>query len=530
MSARTFALSLALLALAPAGASAADKTDAPPSAVVVQLDRARVSRAAPFTCRPGTHTLIFSELPPAADRFTLGAKASGGAVVEGVQVVPGTQATEPPKEVKKLEEQLLSARREQAQLQDEEGRLQREASMLDRLDQRLAHATSERLAGGGVQARQLRAQLDASLARHLEINARRATLAEASEKNAIALSRLERQLSALRSGKGPMGPPVAVSLTCANKKKIQVTLSYDVGGASWTPLYQLRAGDSGKASLHLAARVTQRTGEDWNGVTLTLSTAKGSDATQALPLANMGLQAYERSKERRVAQHQREAKQALAKGEAAAAPAGQVTQLGQSAVYPVPGKVTLGWTEGEQRLAVSELALKGALTFVTTPELDARVFQVLTASNSAAFPLPAGPLEIFRGPAFIGRGHLPYTAPGEQMELSLGVDGRFRVRREWTEALTQEPTFFSGRRRYTYGWKTVVSALSGPGAAVQVRERVPLSEIRELEIDLDPEGTSQGFKHDAERGFVDFELKVKPGAPAHSALRYHISVPKDWAS
>jgi uncharacterized protein (TIGR02231 family) len=52
-----------------------------------------------------------------------------------------------------------------------------------------------------------------------------------------------------------------------------------VSGASWTALYDLRAKISTEAkvpspvSLHYRASISQNTGEDWNNVELTLSTA-----------------------------------------------------------------------------------------------------------------------------------------------------------------------------------------------------------------------------------------------------------------
>ncbi len=56
--------------------------------------------------------------------------------------------------------------------------------------------------------------------------------------------------------------------------EIDVDVEYHVPGASWVPTYQLRMdGRSGEGTLVLRACVAQRTGEDWDGVRLGLSTA-----------------------------------------------------------------------------------------------------------------------------------------------------------------------------------------------------------------------------------------------------------------
>lgn len=55
---------------------------------------------------------------------------------------------------------------------------------------------------------------------------------------------------------------------------VEIEVEYRVPGASWVPTYQLRLdGTSGAGTLVLRACVAQRTGEDWSGVRLGLSTA-----------------------------------------------------------------------------------------------------------------------------------------------------------------------------------------------------------------------------------------------------------------
>ena len=62
-----------------------------------------------------------------------------------------------------------------------------------------------------------------------------------------------------------------------------VQLIYRVPGARWAPAYSLRlAGDLRSGELELRALVAQRTGEDWSGARLTLSTAR-AEAWADLP-------------------------------------------------------------------------------------------------------------------------------------------------------------------------------------------------------------------------------------------------------
>src|SRR5690606_29286651 len=57
-------------------------------------------------------------------------------------------------------------------------------------------------------------------------------------------------------------------------ERVRIKLHYFVPGARWAPSYTVRLDRTmRKGSLELRAMVGQATGEDWQGVALTLSTA-----------------------------------------------------------------------------------------------------------------------------------------------------------------------------------------------------------------------------------------------------------------
>ncbi|MDP1827895.1 MAG: DUF4139 domain-containing protein [Archangium sp.] len=67
----------------------------------------------------------------------------------------------------------------------------------------------------------------------------------------------------------------------ASPKKVRLVLEYFVVGARWAPSYQCRmTRDCLQADLQLRALVCQRTGEDWRGVMLQLSTASPMSWTE----------------------------------------------------------------------------------------------------------------------------------------------------------------------------------------------------------------------------------------------------------
>lgn len=87
------------------------------------------------------------------------------------------------------------------------------------------------------------------------------------------------------------GTRVTVIVLADNSGLAELSLTYVVKNAWWMPHYDLRASiandskSQSKVSLHYRASISQKTGEDWSGVQLTLSTASPILGTEVPTLA-----------------------------------------------------------------------------------------------------------------------------------------------------------------------------------------------------------------------------------------------------
>jgi hypothetical protein len=88
------------------------------------------------------------------------------------------------------------------------------------------------------------------------------------------------------------GVRLTIVVLASGDGEAELSLIYVVSNARWTPHYDLRAAIATDAKsqpcveLHYRASISQHTGEDWDGVTLTLSTASpltGTDVPQLEP-------------------------------------------------------------------------------------------------------------------------------------------------------------------------------------------------------------------------------------------------------
>ncbi len=134
-----------------------------------------------------------------------------------------------------------------------------------------------------------------------ELAAARDALTRATEQRAEAEARLARASSSREAKPDELRKAVVVTLAPASTsnddteprsaERVTLVVTYTVPGARWAPAYTLRVAEAqgAKRQVELAMRavVCQRTGEDWRGVRLSLSTANPTRWTELLELSSL---------------------------------------------------------------------------------------------------------------------------------------------------------------------------------------------------------------------------------------------------
>ncbi len=86
---------------------------------------------------------------------------------------------------------------------------------------------------------------------------------------------LQRKLSSISSGTSKIERDAVIVIDRSKAMGGKIKLNYLVDSATWRPQYKLRAGKTNEeVQIDYLAALVQRTGEDWNSVELTLSTAQ----------------------------------------------------------------------------------------------------------------------------------------------------------------------------------------------------------------------------------------------------------------
>jgi len=298
--------------------------------------------------------------------------------------------------------------------------------------------------------------------------------------------------------------------------EVVLRVGYLVPNACWRPRHRAHLKDDGTLRFETEACVWQRTGEDWSDVALFVSTERSSAGAEPPRLATDVL--YVQPKREVVEVEAREQQvQTLGLGrkkkEAPEVPG--VDDGGEPLRLQALHRANVPTDGRPHRTALRVFETEAVVGLVAMPELASAVLVRSRQANAGEEPILAGPVELVRESGPVGRTSVLYVAPGERFELGWGPDSAVRVRRE-SKRLDEKSKMLSSWVRVPHRVDLKLSNLSTETKHVEVVERVPVSEVEQVKIELDREETTAARVPD-EDGFVRWQLDL--GGGSHEALR-----------
>lgn len=513
--------------------------------VTVYPDSARVSRIVEVDLPAGATSLVLRGLPVGLDTASLRVEGEASAPL----TIGSAQSRVAPTDPKALPEsaarRLRELRAKAAAIETRIGALEGRRGMV----QRFADAGPDALGGfGGFDVAKWSEAFEA-VGREL------ARVGEDIRVATMELAQTREEISALEvSNRGPAGPrparDVIVDLEAQSPGKARITVTYQVRGAFWRPAYDVRlVTDKGaKAQIDLVRRalVRQRTGEDWNGAEIAVSTARpgrGVKApevfTERLAFFDPPVMDHARPKASVEAQSESATRQRLASPPpgaaqmsapmAAAVEQEAILDAGDyEAVFRIPGRIDVPGDGSERSLRIGSRSLEADLSVRAAPALEQTAYLEASFVNAEKAPLLAGELAIHRNGVFVGRGRLDMVAPGAPARIGLGADERVKIERKPVSRKENEPSWFGSTRQETREFRTIVQNLHAFPIKAFIVDRIPISENSAIVIDQLPATTAPTDKSvEGRRGVLGWTFDLAPGETKDIRLSYRMRWPAD---
>jgi uncharacterized protein (TIGR02231 family) len=496
--------------------------------VTVFNDRAMVKRTALVKLEPGENTVTFAGLPLHIAEETLRAEGKGGAVarVSGLSVRNVFLESSSEKRVREIEKEIESLERAIEKTDARRSALAAQRAFIDSIRLGWGERISKELSAGKPLTTEL---TEASRFVGEGIyRVEEGTNDAAAEKKPLAakVAALKKQLADMNSSRRKEVRAVDLAIDAPRAMDLTVELSYIVMQARWEPVYDIRLAPDGKsAELVYRATVAQYSGEDWQGVNLSLSTA--TPAVGNAPPELMPWSVYFREPSRPVERSRMLSKVAAPApmpvgmqseaSDAADSQSGELMQMTAmsskvqdnqtSVLFVVPKPVDIAADGSRQSSLIALERVPVIAEFATTPKLSPRVFLKSEVTNMTAYPLLAGAVNVFNDNAFVGRSYLKTVAAGEKFDLFFGVDDSVKVKRK-AARVRREAGLLEGNH---VSWRCVVELENYKDADVTltVFDQIPVAGNQEIKVMLtDVQPKADEVRQD---GTILWKLLLKPG-------------------
>ena len=317
---------------------------------------------------------------------------------------------------------------------------------------------------------------------------------------------------------------IEADLTIATPGDYDIAFDYVVPNGFWRPWHQARLllGERPTISFRCDGCVWQHTGEDWNNVDLIFSTARAGLGTEPPLLTDDLLSVKEKAQEIAVQLRDR---QVQTTGLGAGATTPETVQLpgvddgGETRNLRPATKATIPSDGRPYRVPIFEFESPAEAEYILMPEISDRVVLKSVQTNNSQYPILAGPVDLVRSQEFVGKTSIMFIAPGEKLALGWGPDAALRVQRIIHQE--KEVNAKTKWRRVTTKVKLFISNIGPDVREIKTTERVPVSELEEVKIEVLTDKTTEGISPD-ENGFCRWNFTLLPYSQIQTKLTYQI--------
>lgn len=491
--------------------------------VTLYRGQALVTREVPLPARAGMVEVVVPDMPAGVIPDSLYAEAGEGVEVRAVRFRTRAVGEEPREEVRALDTQIETVRRELAAIESAKRLLGRRLQYLEKLENFVVPTSHGDLSRGVLDAEALERIVSFGFEQGKAANEELLRIEGETRDLQARLSVLERERAQLHASSTKTLREAVLFIEKRAPAAAVASLSYTVGNCGWAPAYNIRARESGAGvQVEYNAVIQQMTGEDWTAVALTLSTA-----TPAMSAAGPGLApfavtlrpgvsgpedpaAHSRAAVaetyQNLAKKQQEAQERLrdavlftenvksawdvnlaaidyqtfelvtGKDVLAAVRTGAALERGPSISYGIAGAVSLASRSDQQMVRIALANLEGTVAHVATPVLTPHVYREAAVTNTSGQAFLGGPVNVYLDNRFVGRAEFPSVAEGESFVIGLGADPRLRARRELVDK--SEKTR-GGNRILDLSVRIQIENFHDRPVAIRILDRLPHTDREE---------------------------------------------------
>ncbi|UCC78388.1 MAG: mucoidy inhibitor MuiA family protein [Candidatus Zixiibacteriota bacterium] len=526
-------------------------------AVTVFADRAMVKRVFSGDFRDGKMTVKIPDLPAGLlnESVRVSGKGTPGAKISGVWVETEYFEETLSGQIKSLKSELEVFKKREKELLDRSEVLSKKQKFIDNISAKSLEPVPTAVAAQKPTAAEWAEMVNFIESELDKINAEKRSIDE--EKRSIAEKKeiVTKQLNKFSADISNSSKTVMVELHMESPGYFDFNLSYIVRGATWKPVYDIRAeSDADTIDMLMFAEIRQNTGENWDNVSMELSTARPSLSARPpdprpwiIGLHDVGrfgarggrgeINKYVTSSELKTKQMS-----LMVEGDELQTATGlvsqnmdtqwaisDVTEQMISTSFVLAQRENIPGNNTPKKVSVKAVNMAGDTEYFASPRQSPFAYLKTELTNKTNFPFLEGVASVFLDGNFVHSTIIPMVVPEEKFDLYLGIDDKIKINRELVEKFTDESGMLSRKDKLSYSFKITVENFKQAAHKITVLDQYPVSQNDQIDVKLtkvSPE--TEPDELDISRGFLRWIFDLEPDHKKEISFAYEIKYPDDY--
>ena len=351
--------------------------------------------------------------------------------------------------------------------------------------------------------------------------------------------RLNKQLDEEQKKDYQPGGQLLIKFYAKESTNSNITISYIVPHAGWTPTYDIWADDvHSPVKFYYKANIYQNSGVKWNNVRLTLSTGNPQEGMQAPVLNPWYLAFYTRQiynsynnapsavtvqyRKPLIDKYKNAAVVAAAADQSSMNEYVSVDNSGVNTTFDIDLPYTIP-SDGQQHLvAVKKYETPATFEYFSAPKMDKDAFLIAKITGWEDLNLLPGQTNIFYEGTYVGQGSIDTRNIKDTMSISLGRDKKIVVKRERDKKLRSVKTIGTNVRE-TFAYNITVRNTRKEAVTIVLQDQQPVSNDKDIVIEDKETG---GSEYDETTGLMKWAITLKPSETKTLPFGYTLKYPK----
>jgi uncharacterized protein (TIGR02231 family) len=364
---------------------------------------------------------------------------------------------------------------------------------------------------------------------------------------------LQKRYNELAQKKGKTSGEIVLAINSTTSQSLEIACIYIVGGARWTPQYDLRSEGTDKPlKLVYKAAITQNCGLDWSDIKLQVSTANPNISNERPILtpqyldyqvirayANQNQQEWGKKSKEQERDMSRSNTYVLSQTPSAAQPAMDADGVADAiatasgdeamevaAIFDVALSQSIP-SDGEEHIVrVQESDMKAIYEYHSVPKVDPAAFLLAKITDYGQYHLLPGRASIFYQDTYVGQSMIDPRTVGDTLLLSLGRDEAITIKRTKPVDVKSEKKIIGDTKKEVIEYEITIKNNKRAPISIEILDQVPISRQKDIEIEVDEKKLSNA-EYNSTYGKLLWKVNIESNSSKKIRFGYTLKYPKN---